>query len=168
VSYVNNTGFLEQGNETINLTSSNFTVDEDTLSMTFSLMNAEELYEGFFIQTAYIRANLTDPYSIDIIYLFDMAPDLPLMKALFIGAIQNVTKRQDYIIFNPVKMKTIRLMPFNISTSSNDLIVISKKYIGYVGNRIIFGLFNVADLFLQGTISYSLYQRLITTYSHHH
>jgi hypothetical protein len=167
ISYINKTGSLEYENETINLTSSNFSVDGDTLSMTFSLINAEEIYQDFSVYTTYIRINLSDPYVDDFTFLYDMAPNPPLTKAIFIGIIHNVTTRQDYIIFKPIYTKAIRFMPFNISTASNDQLLISKQHIGYIGHWAIIGVFNVADYFLLSTISYSHYQRIINTYFHH-
>lgn len=164
ISYFNETGFIEYGNETVNLTTSNFSVNGDTLCITFSLTHAEELCQDFTVMTYYVRADLSDPYLYNITFLFDMAPDPPLMKALFFGFIQNVIKRQDYIMFHSVRMKTVRFMPLNVSTSSNQLFVVSQAHIGYVGRRIIIGLFDVSSLFLLNTISYRVYQRFITKY----
>jgi hypothetical protein len=164
LSYSNNTGFLEYNNQTFNVSSSNFTVDGDTLSMTFSLINETELYKDFTTFTTYIRINLSDPYDPDITFLDDMAPNPPMTKAIFIGLIRDTLTRQDYIIFNPIYVTTIRFMPLNISRAPTTPIMISKQRLGFIGHHVIIGFFNVADSFFFNTVSSSHFQRIFNRY----
>ncbi len=80
VSYSNQTGQLINGFEQINLTSSDFSVVGDTLSITFSLISADEIYENLSVTSTYIKIkgnfSVEDP---SIVFLSDVAPNPPLM-----------------------------------------------------------------------------------------
>ena len=60
ISYCNQTGRLTNGVMQINLTSSDFSVIDDTLSITFSLMNSDEVYENLTVSSTYIKANFSN------------------------------------------------------------------------------------------------------------
>jgi hypothetical protein len=78
VSYCNKTGHLIiGGTETINLTSSDFSVNGNTLSMFFSLSNADETYTSLTVITTYIKANLSSVEN-EFLYFSDVAPNPPL------------------------------------------------------------------------------------------
>jgi len=80
ISYSNGTGQLLYGIEQINLTSENFTVVGGTLSITFPLVSADEVYEEFIVTTTFIKVNFSggnmDPSS--FVYLSDICPNPPL------------------------------------------------------------------------------------------
>jgi hypothetical protein len=78
ISYSNQTGQLIYGNEQINLTSSDFSVVGDTLSIYFSLVSADETYEDLSVTSTFIKANFSSIESEGLIYLSDVAPNPPL------------------------------------------------------------------------------------------
>jgi PKD repeat protein len=77
VSYSNRTGQITSGSSgPINLTASNFSVIGDTLSVWFSLISADEIYESLSVTSTYIKANLSNISG--LVYLSDVAPNPPL------------------------------------------------------------------------------------------
>lgn len=80
ISYVNLTGQISYGIETTNLTSSDYSVVGDTLSIWFSLTSAEEIYESFSTTAMFVKMNLTGEYPDleNFVYLSDIAPNPPL------------------------------------------------------------------------------------------
>jgi len=85
VSYSNKTGQLSKGTESpINLTSSDFSVVGDTLTVYVPLDSSEETYENLSVESTFIKANISfeDPEGmdpLDFVYLSDLAPNPPLM-----------------------------------------------------------------------------------------
>ncbi len=78
VAYCNKTGQLViGGSETINLTSSDFSVSGNTLSIFFSLTSADETFTSLSATTTYIRANLSNVEG-GFTYISDVAPNPPL------------------------------------------------------------------------------------------
>jgi hypothetical protein len=163
IGYVNQTGLLEYDNKTINLTYSDFSVMDDTLSITFSLVSADEIYQDLSVDAVYFKINFSSP---EFIFFFDMAPNPPLFKAFFIGLIENPTITPDYIIFNPLRMTAIWFLPFNITRNTSGPFMISTKYFGYVGHWIIIGVFNVDMFFLGGNFRCPIKDRLLTYLQH--
>jgi hypothetical protein len=142
IRYWNQTGELQYDNESINLTSSDFSVVDDTLSIWFSLMNHDEKFEKLYAGSTYFKVNKLEPDSSEIVYLYDLVPNI-LGKAVCIGLIHNRTTTRDYILFNPILMTSILLIPFNVYPLSKGPIIVSRNYLGYVGHRFIIGLFDV-------------------------
>jgi PKD repeat protein len=78
VTYCNKTGqIIIGGVEQINLTSSDFSVNGNALSLFFSLSSADETYTSLTATTTYIKANLSSVDS-GFTYLSDVAPNPPL------------------------------------------------------------------------------------------
>jgi hypothetical protein len=77
VSYTNQTGQLVNSVEQINLTSSDFSVSGNTLSVFFNLESANETYDSLSLTTTYIKANLSS-LETTLVYLSDVAPNPPL------------------------------------------------------------------------------------------
>jgi PKD domain len=77
INYVNQTGQFDDGIETNNLTSSDFSVVGDTLSITFQLKSAEEIYENLSVTTMFIKMNLSsiDQDLAGFVWLSDFAPN---------------------------------------------------------------------------------------------
>jgi hypothetical protein len=98
VSYSNETGQLVYGNEQINLTSSDFSVVGDTLTITFSLISAGEIYENLSVTSTYIKANLSSIESAGLVYLSDVAPNPQLM--IFEAYASNIGSIGENIQFN--------------------------------------------------------------------
>jgi PKD repeat protein len=100
ISYANQTGQIGNGIETRNLTSSDFTVVGDTLTITFSLTSAEEVYENMSVTSMFVKMSLTgdEPDLSDFVYLSDIAPNpaLEIMQAYA----QNVGSVGENIQFN--------------------------------------------------------------------
>jgi hypothetical protein len=78
VSYSNETGQLAYGYEQINLTSSDFSVVDDTLTISFALTSAEEIYQNLTVTSTYIKANLAEEET-SLVILTDVAPNPPLV-----------------------------------------------------------------------------------------
>lgn len=75
VSYSNKTGQLTSGTEQKNLTSSDFTVTGDTLTITFTLGSAGEVYESLSVTSTFIKANFSSIETGGLVYLSDIAPN---------------------------------------------------------------------------------------------
>lgn len=78
ISYANQTGRLRYGIEIINLTSSDFSVVDDTLSIWFSLLNANETYRDLSLSSMFVKMNISSGNLSEFVYLADLAPNLPL------------------------------------------------------------------------------------------
>jgi len=98
VSYSNQSGQLTYGNEQINLTSSDFSVVGDTLSIYFSLVSADETYEDLSVTTTFIKANFSTIESDGLVYLSDVAPNPPL--EIIEAYAQNIGSIGENIQFN--------------------------------------------------------------------
>ena len=79
VVYSNKTGQLTYGNEQINLTSSDFSVVGNTLTISFKLTSVNETYTNLSVTSTYIKANLSTIESSGLVYLSDVAPNPPLV-----------------------------------------------------------------------------------------
>jgi len=99
VSYSNQTGqLLIGGSEQINLTSSDFSVVGDTLTISFELTSAEETYENLSATSTYIKANFSSIESEGLVYLSDLAPNPPLV--VFEAYASNIGSIGENIQFN--------------------------------------------------------------------
>jgi len=100
ISYANQTGQISNGIETSNLTSSDFTVVGDTLTIIFSLTSSDEVYENMSVTSMFVKMNLAgdEPDLSDFVYLSDIAPNpaLEIMEAYA----QNVGSVGENIQFN--------------------------------------------------------------------
>ena len=99
VSYSNQTGqLIIGGSEPINLTSSDFSVVGETLTISFELTSAEETYENLSATSAYIKANFSSMETEDLVYLQDLAPNPPL--GVFEAYVSNIGSIGESIQFN--------------------------------------------------------------------
>jgi hypothetical protein len=78
ISYSNQTGTLSFGDEQINLTSSDFFVVGNTLTISFTLTSANETYSNLSVSSTFLKANFSEDES-SIVFLLDMAPNEQLM-----------------------------------------------------------------------------------------
>jgi hypothetical protein len=77
VSYSNQTSqLLIGGNEQINLTSSDFSVVGNTLTISFALKNAVEIYLKLRVASSFTKANFLSNETGGMVYLSDYAPNL--------------------------------------------------------------------------------------------
>ena len=85
ISYANQTGQISNGVDTTNLTSSDFTVVGDTLTITFDLTSAAEVYDNMSVTSMFVKMNLSagDMDISGFVYLSDIAPNpaLEIMEA---------------------------------------------------------------------------------------
>jgi hypothetical protein len=97
ISYSNNTAKLSYGVEQINLTSSDFSVVGNTLTIFFNLISANETYSDLTTSSTYLKADFSaeDP-TID--FLSDIAPNPPL--AIYDAYASNVGSVGESIQFN--------------------------------------------------------------------
>lgn len=83
VSYSNRSGQINNGLETINLASSDFSVAGDTLTIRFSLINVNEVYEELSVTSMFMKVNYVegdlDPSG--LVYLSDICPN-PALKII--------------------------------------------------------------------------------------
>lgn len=80
VSYANYTGLIANRTETRNLTSSDYSVMGDVLSIWFSLDTAEEYYVSLSATSMFVKMNFSeggDDFN-DFVYLSDLVPNPPL------------------------------------------------------------------------------------------
>ncbi|MBN1860030.1 MAG: PKD domain-containing protein [Candidatus Thermoplasmatota archaeon] len=110
VSYSNKTGQLTSGMEQKNLTSSDFSVAGDTLTITFTLGSSDELYESLSVTSTFIKANFSSIETGGLTYLSDIAPnpELEIIEAYapnlgsigeaiqFNGSVQPLTGQPPY------------------------------------------------------------------------
>jgi PKD repeat protein len=100
ISYANETGQVNNGLENTNLTSADFTVAGDTLTIHFPLTSASEVYDNMTVTSMFVKMNFTatgDDIS-DFTYLSDIAPNpaLEIMEAYA----PNVAAVGDSVQFN--------------------------------------------------------------------
>jgi hypothetical protein len=85
ISYANQTGQVGNGVEPTNLSSSDFTVVGDTLTIVFTLASAAEVYENLSVTSMFVKMNLSggDMDLTGFVYLSDIAPNpaLEIMEA---------------------------------------------------------------------------------------
>lgn len=85
ISYANQTGQVSNGVDTTNLTSSDFTVVGDTLTINFDLTSAAEVYDNMSVTSMFVKMNISagDMDLSGFVYLSDIAPNpaLEIMEA---------------------------------------------------------------------------------------
>jgi PKD repeat protein len=106
IIYSNHTCQLTDTNDVTNLTSSDFSVTDGTLSITFNLKSAEETYESLQVTSFFMKVNFssenipTDPDDLAnfYVYLLDVAPNPPL--EIFEAYAPNIGSAGEEIQFN--------------------------------------------------------------------
>ncbi|HWR27532.1 MAG TPA: PKD domain-containing protein [Candidatus Thermoplasmatota archaeon] len=104
ISYANQTGQISNGIDTTNLTSSDFTVAGDTLTIVFPLTSATEVYDNMSVTSMFVKMNILgdEPDLTDFVYLSDIAPNpaLEIMEAYApnIGAVGDTIQFNGSII----------------------------------------------------------------------
>jgi hypothetical protein len=99
VTYSNNTGqLLYESGEQINLTSSDFSVVSNTLTIFFTLTSTNETYTNLSVTSTYIKANLSAVDSSGMVYLSDVAPNPSL--AIYEAYASNLGSIGEKIQFN--------------------------------------------------------------------
>ena len=104
ISYANQSGQINNGIDSINLTSADYTVVGDTLTINFDLASAAEVYDNMSVTSMFVKLNLsgTEPDLSDFVYLSDIAPNpaLEIMEAYApnIGAVGDTIQFNGSII----------------------------------------------------------------------
>jgi hypothetical protein len=101
INYANQTGQISNGIETRNLTSSDFSIVGDTLSITFTLVSAEEVYDNMSVTSMFVKMDLSSEGEepLDFVWLSDVAPN-PTLEIMEAYAEANVASVGDTIQFN--------------------------------------------------------------------
>jgi PKD repeat protein len=83
LSYANYTGQISNGTDTINLTSADYSVVGDTLSIWFSIGSADEQYMSLSATSMFVKMNFSEEGEdeTDFVYLTDLVPNPPLSIA---------------------------------------------------------------------------------------
>jgi hypothetical protein len=144
VGYINQTGFLFYDDVHINLTSSDFTVLNDTLSIAFSLVNLTETYQNLSVTAAYVKANFTSPST--IVMLQDTVPN-EWAKVLLFGTYKGADQKGAYMTLEAVRLWMIRLHPFQLTRfKPGGIIRISTLYPArLITDRFIIGMVDVLE-----------------------
>jgi len=144
ISYVNQSGVLLVNTSQTNLTSSDFTVINDTLSITFPLVNPEETFENLSVITLYININVTSqPYK--IVILADSIPNY-WTKVFLFGRYTSAATKGEYMTVKAVGLWMIRSEPYNqlLRYRPGDIIRISTPYKArIITNHFLFGFFDI-------------------------
>lgn len=101
IRYSNKTGQLTRGSEIPdNLTSSDFSVAGDTLSVSFTLDSSQETYKSLVVESTYVKMNLTsdNPDFSQIVILSDISPNPPL--TIYAPDVPNIGSVGETIQFN--------------------------------------------------------------------
>jgi PKD repeat protein len=101
VTYSNETGMQQYNDVQNNLTSSNFSVVGSTLTITFTLVSADETYSNLSVTSYFIKGNFLEAANsedINIVLLSDIAPNPPL--AVFDAFASNIGSIGESIQFN--------------------------------------------------------------------
>jgi PKD repeat protein len=101
INYVNQSGQFSDGIETRNLTSSDFSVVGDTLSLTFLLTSAAEIYENLSVTSMFLKINLSsiEEDFTGFVWLSDLAPN-PALSLLDASSETNIGLVGENIQFN--------------------------------------------------------------------
>jgi len=144
VGYINQTGFLFYDDVHSNLTSSDFTVLSDTLSITFSLVNLTETYQNLSVTASYVKANLSSPST--IVLLQDTVPN-EWTKVLLFGTFNITDTRGAYMELEAVRLWMIRFHPFQLTRFKPESIIrISTPYPArLITDRFIIGMVDVLE-----------------------
>jgi hypothetical protein len=78
ISYTNQTGQLMYGNEQMTLTSYDFFIDGDTLTISFRLKSSRETFTNLSVTSTFIKGDFSLIESEGLVYLSDVAPNPPL------------------------------------------------------------------------------------------
>lgn len=142
VGYINQTGVLFYDDVHISLTSSDFTVLHDTLSITFSLVNLTETYKNLSVAAFFVKANLSSPST--IVLLQDTVPN-EWVKVLLFGTYKSADFRGAYMTLEAVRLWMIRFQPFQlIRFKPGEIIRISTPYLArMITDRFIIGMVDV-------------------------
>lgn len=95
LSYCNKTAILFFDDQQINLTSSNFSVIGNTLTMTYQLTSKDEIYENLSVSSIFLKGDLSG-FEPDIIFLSDIAPNPPLWVDAFAPSTGYVGEHIDF------------------------------------------------------------------------
>ena len=98
ITYSNKAGQLAYGDQQINLTSSDFSVVGNTLTVFSKLVSANETYTNLSVTSTYIKANLKTVASSGMVYLSDVAPNPSL--AIYEAYVANIGSVGESIQFN--------------------------------------------------------------------
>lgn len=144
VGYINQTGFLFYDDVHVNLTASDFTVLNDTLSITFSLVNLTETFQNLTVAASFVKADLSSPST--IVLLQDTVPN-QWTKVLLFGTYNITDTRGAYMELEADRLWMIRFHPFQLTRfKPGGIIRISTPYLArLITDRFIIGMVDVLE-----------------------
>ncbi|MBN2600148.1 MAG: hypothetical protein JXA75_06365 [Candidatus Thermoplasmatota archaeon] len=144
VGYINQTGFLFYDHVHVNLTASDFTVLNDTLSIAFSLVNLTETYQNLSVTASFVKANLTSPST--IVLLQDTVPN-EWAKVLLFGTYKGADQKGAYMTLEADRLWMIRFHPFQLTRfKPGGIIRVSTPYLArMITDRFIIGMVDVLE-----------------------
>lgn len=107
--YSNRTGTLSYGDIEKNLTSDQFMVVGETLSIRFFLMSPEEQYDSLSVASTFIKVNFSNPVS-TFLYFSDIVPTPPLEVLI---SVPNIGYVGEPVQFNATVLPLTGLPPYS-------------------------------------------------------
>jgi hypothetical protein len=145
VSYINQTGFVLFNGSQINLTSSDYIVVDNTLSITFPLVDPNESYENLSVIAYFLKFNLSKPRK--IIFFFDSIPNY-WSKVFLFGRYIGSPLKGAYMTVIAVNLWMIRINSNQILRYRlGDIIRVSTPYKArIITNHFLFGFFDILQI----------------------
>lgn len=140
VEYCNLSGRLHRGNETINLTSSYFSVVNDTLIITFSLFSDDETYKSLKVGSIFRKTDVSG----DIIAnLYDRVPNY-FLKVFLFGKINIIATGEDHIMVEAENLWIFHgFLSFDHYDEAEKIIISDQYTVRVLANHFLIGFFNV-------------------------
>jgi hypothetical protein len=145
VSYINYTGVLFFNGSHINLTSSDFIVVNNTLSISFALVDPNEIYENLSVIANYLKLNPSKPQKIK--FFFDSIPNY-WTKVLLFGRYISSPLKGEYMTVIAVNLWMIRIDYHQLLRYKlGDIIRVSTPYkTRIITNHFLFGFFDILQV----------------------
>jgi len=146
VSYVNQTGVVLFNGSQINLTSSDCIVVNNTLSITFPLVDQNESYENLSVLAIFLKINPLKPRKIT--FFFDSIPNY-WSKVILFGRYIGSPLKGEYMTVIAVNLWMIRIYPYHqlLRYQLGDIIRVSTPYKArIITNHFLFGFFDILQI----------------------
>jgi hypothetical protein len=143
IAYCNSTCRLFYDDVQVNLTSSDFSVEGNTLSITFSLVHPDESYVNLSVVSFFIKANLSARWP-RIVAMTDVAPSYAKKVFLF-GKVRTISRESTNSIVEAVNLDMVLLKRFQfIHYTGGERIIFSDQSTGIMTtNGVVIGFFYV-------------------------
>ena len=146
VSYINQTGVVLFNGSQINLTSSDCIVLNNTLSITFPLVDQNESYENLSVIASFLKFNPLKPRKITL--FIDSIPNY-WSKVFLFGRYIGSPLKGAYMTVIAVNLWMIRIDPYHqlLRYRLGDIIRVSTPYKArIITNHFLFGFFDILQI----------------------